>query len=199
MMDGIDLAHMRGETMAKASKGTTTTVQDEARKQRKKQAKQEAKLMLKVEQARKDVQKAQKKLTKAQANLEASNAQVQMLENKLTQLRSSQQDEQSSSGQWEGQPDESETLTVFTSEGAVPFIELPMMQTEMGSAASGEQAGSASQEWRPSEPTSNGSSAETEDKSVPSSEQEAESSDSGGETTRGRRHHQRATQNEENQ
>lgn len=197
-MDGIDLAQMRGEIMAKTSKGTATTVEDEARKQRKKQARQEAKLMLRVEQARKDVQKAEKKLTKAQANLEASNAQVQTLENKLTQLRSSQ-DAHNSSGQWEGQPEESETVTVFTSEGAVPFIELPMMQTEMGSAASSEQADSTAQEWRPSEPTSNGSSAETEDKSVPSSEQEAESSDSGGETTKGRRHHQRATQNEEKQ
>src|SRR5579883_1724690 len=104
MMDSIDLAHMRGEIMAKASKGTTTTVQDEARKQRKKQAKQEAKLMLKVEQA-------EKKLTKAQANLEASNAQVQMLENKLTQLRSSQQDAHDGSSQWEEQSDEHEALT----------------------------------------------------------------------------------------
>lgn len=184
--------------MAKASKGTTTTVQDEARKQRKKQAKQEAKLMLKVEQARKDVQKAEKKLTKAQANLEASNAQVQTLENKLAQLRSSHQDAQNGSGQWEAQSDEHEALTVFTSEGAVPFIELPIMQAEMDSAVSGEQAGSMNQEWGSNEPTANGSSAETEDKSVPSSEQEAESSDSGGETTKSRRH-QRATQNEENQ
>lgn len=184
--------------MAKASKGTTTTVQDEARKQRKKQAKQEAKLMLKVEQARKDVQKAEKKLTKAQANLEASNAQAQMLENKLEQLRSSHQDAHNGSGQWEEQTDEHETLTVFTSEGAVPFIELPIMQAEMDSAIIGEQADSMNQEWKQSESTSNGSSTEKEDKSVPSSEQEAESSDSGGETTRSRRH-QRATQNDESQ
>lgn len=165
--------------MAKASKGTVTDIQDETRKQRKKQAKQEAKLMLRLEQARKDVQKAEKKLTKAQANLEASNAHVRTLENKLTQLRSSEEDTRNGSGHTEAQSDEpgtlAETLTVFTADGAVPYIELPLLQTETSQIASDEQGDATDQEQKAQEPASNGFSSGAEDENISSSEQEAES------------------------
>ena len=161
--------------MAKASKGTATDVQDETRKQRKKQAKQEAKLMLRLEQARKDVQKAEKKLTKAQANLEARNAQVQTLENKLTQLRSSEKDTLNGSSLAEEQPDEQETLTAFTADGAVPYIELPLIQTETSQVASDEQGDASDQEQGTQEPTSNDFSSRAEDEHISSSEREVES------------------------
>ena len=162
--------------MAKASKGTATDVQDETRKQRKKQAKQEAKLMLRLEQARKDVQKAEKKLTKAQANLEARNAQVQTLENKLTQLRTSEKDTLNGSSQTETQPGEQEALTVFTTDGAVPYIELPLMQTEISPVASDEQEDSSDQEQETQEPAFNDFSSRSEDENIRSSEQGTESS-----------------------
>lgn len=180
--------------MAKTSKGTTTTPQDEARKQRKKQARQEAKLMLKLEQSRKGVQKAERKLTKAQSNLETSNAQLHTLENKLTQMRSSNQEARNGSSQQEVQPDEHETLTVFASEDVAPLT-----QVEMSSVATGEQTGSMDQQWSPTEPTNDSSPAETEDKSVPSSEQKAESSNARRATTRSRRQRQQSTQNKEDQ
>ncbi len=183
--------------MAKASKGDTTTVQDKTRKQRKKQARQEARLMLRLEQARKDVQKAEKKLEKAQANLEASSAQVETLENKLTQMRASNHnDAHNGSSQREVQADELGILTVFTTEGAVPFIELPITQAEISSTAVGEQADSMDQEWRPTEATVDSSPAETEAKSVPSSEQEAESAE---ETVENGWQHSRLEQSEDNQ
>jgi hypothetical protein len=64
------------------------------KKARKKLAKQEAKLMLKVEQARKDVQKAQDKATKAQTRLEDRQQRLQAVEEKLSALRTSSWEEQ---------------------------------------------------------------------------------------------------------
>ena len=64
---------------------------DEARRQRKKQAKQEAKTMLKIERAKKDVKKAQKKVARAQSNFDESQAYLHNLEEKLQQIRSPQE------------------------------------------------------------------------------------------------------------
>ena len=67
--------------MAKAkNQNTTTTSSTNTKKQRNKQAKQEAKVMLKIEAARQDVQKAERKVAKAQAHLEASHAHLRDLE-----------------------------------------------------------------------------------------------------------------------
>lgn len=59
------------------------------KKARKKLAKQEAKLMLKVEQARKDVQKAQDKAAKAQTRLEDRQQRLRAVEEKLSALHTS--------------------------------------------------------------------------------------------------------------
>ncbi|HLI06915.1 MAG TPA: hypothetical protein VKV40_10135 [Ktedonobacteraceae bacterium] len=64
------------------------------KKQRKKLVKQEAKLMLKVEQARKDVQKAQGKVAKAQAQLDNRQKRLQAVEEKLAAFRASDQERQ---------------------------------------------------------------------------------------------------------
>ena len=77
--------------MAKTSTANAALPQNETTKQRKKQAKREAKIMLKVEQAKKDMQRAEKKVTKAQANLESSHAYLRSLEEKLVNVRTSQQ------------------------------------------------------------------------------------------------------------
>lgn len=53
---------------------------DGTRKQRKKLAKREAKLMLALEQARGQVQKAEQKVTKAQAKLEKRSTRLHKLE-----------------------------------------------------------------------------------------------------------------------
>ena len=53
---------------------------DAARQQRKKQARREAKIMLKIERAKKDLQKAQKKLTQSRSNLETHQTHLSDLE-----------------------------------------------------------------------------------------------------------------------
>jgi len=68
---------------------TSTDQTDGTTKQRKKQARREAKAMLAVEQARASVEKAQGKLAKVQQRLEARLARLHTLENKLSELRSS--------------------------------------------------------------------------------------------------------------
>ncbi|MBA2396701.1 MAG: hypothetical protein H0V70_28585 [Ktedonobacteraceae bacterium] len=64
---------------------------DETRQQRKKQARKEAKTMLKIERAKKDVKKAQKKMTRAQSTFDESQAHLHDLEEKLQQIRSPQE------------------------------------------------------------------------------------------------------------
>jgi len=86
---------------------------DETKQQRKKQARQEAKTMLKIEQAKKGVKKAQKKVTRAQANFDESQAHLHNLEEKLQQIRSPQE------------PQAEETSTFQTS-----MDELPELQPE---------------------------------------------------------------------
>ncbi len=79
-------------------KKVTTSTQNDEKQKHKEQAKQEAKLMLKAEQAKKDVQKAEQKLVKAQTRLEDARTQQQTLEQKLAELRKPQQEEVSHNG-----------------------------------------------------------------------------------------------------
>jgi hypothetical protein len=84
---------------------------DETRRQRKKQARQEAKTMLKIERAKKDVKKAQKKVTRAQANVDESQTHLHNLEEKLQQIRSPQE------------PQAEEVPTSQTSPGELPELQ----------------------------------------------------------------------------
>jgi hypothetical protein len=99
------------------------------KKQRKKLVKQEAKLMLKVEQARKDVQKAQGKVAKAQAQLDDRQKRLQAVEEKLAALHTSDHEQQTgtsgsqqpqqSAQQETQQTAQQETGSVATTETAV--------------------------------------------------------------------------------
>jgi len=73
--------------MAKTTSDKPSTSAEEASKRRKKQARQEVKLMLEIEEANKDLKKAQKRQSKAQARLEARSAYVHTLETRLEELR----------------------------------------------------------------------------------------------------------------
>ncbi len=80
--------------MAKTQTAQPNTTQQKTDRQgRKKQAKREAKLMLKIEQAKKDVQKAEQRVARAQATLEGSRTQLRDLEQKLNEARASEQPE----------------------------------------------------------------------------------------------------------
>lgn len=80
--------------MAKTQTAKPNATQQKTDRQgRKKQAKREAKLMLKIEQAKKDVQKAEQKVARAQTNLEGSRTQLRDLEQKLNEARASEQPE----------------------------------------------------------------------------------------------------------
>ena len=85
-------SHKADEKKARAS------AQNDEKQKHKEQAKQEAKLMLKAEQAKRDVQKAEQKLAKAQARLEEARTQQQTLEQKLEELRTPQQEEVTHNG-----------------------------------------------------------------------------------------------------
>ncbi|GHO43852.1 hypothetical protein [Ktedonospora formicarum] len=63
---------------------------DEEKKQRKKLAKREARLMLQVEEARKDVKKSEQKAAKAQKRLEEYKQALYNLELQLRQIREKQ-------------------------------------------------------------------------------------------------------------
>ena len=105
---------------------TSTDQANGTQKQRKKQAKREARAMLAVEQAKANVEKAQRKLARAQERLESRNARLHTLENKLSELRSSshvsednatqyrmdEQSEQTSTGQNGATASEQETSSV---------------------------------------------------------------------------------------
>ena len=69
-------------------KKEATSSPDGTKKQRKKQAKQEAKTMLKLEQAKKNEQKAEKKITKMQERLETFRMRIHKFEAKLNEIRS---------------------------------------------------------------------------------------------------------------
>ena len=88
--------HASSQTSEKKSqqkKKASTSAQNDEKQRRKEQARQEAKLMLKAEQAKKDVQKAEQKLAKAQARLDAARTEQQTIEQKLAALRLSPQEE----------------------------------------------------------------------------------------------------------
>jgi len=68
-------------------KKNSTSKENTEKKQRKEQAKQEAKLMLKLEQAKGDVQKAEQKLAKAQKGLEEAQTQQYTIQDRLSTLR----------------------------------------------------------------------------------------------------------------
>ena len=77
----------------KASVNTSSAVSTgEVQKQRKKQAKREAKAMLAVEEGKAAVQTAEKKLAKAQARLEARTARLHTLEAHLAELHTSREE-----------------------------------------------------------------------------------------------------------
>jgi hypothetical protein len=73
--------------MAKTTSGTSSSSAGKASKQRKKQARREAKLMLEIEGAKMDLKKARKKQAQAQVRLEKRSATLQTLEVKLEELR----------------------------------------------------------------------------------------------------------------
>src|SRR5205814_9677407 len=75
--------------MAKKARDKLSTPAEEALKRQKKQARQEAKLMLEIEVAKKQLKNAQKKQSKAQTLVEAQSAYVQSLEARLAELRAS--------------------------------------------------------------------------------------------------------------
>lgn len=80
--------------MAKTlSNEAATSSPNGTKKQRKKQARQEAKAMLKLEQAKKNEQKAAKKTTKAQAQLEAYRMRIHKIEARLVEIRNPHHDE----------------------------------------------------------------------------------------------------------
>ncbi len=73
--------------------------QNDTKKNRKKQAKREAKMMLLLELARADVKRAEQKLAKAQSRLEEQREQVRKLETQLAQMRSQQSTDMSAPSQ----------------------------------------------------------------------------------------------------
>lgn len=75
--------------MAKTTQASKTSAQDDVLKKRKKSAKKEAKVMLRIEQAKKDVQKAEQKIQKAQDNLKTRTDHLHDLEESLHHLQTS--------------------------------------------------------------------------------------------------------------
>ena len=129
---------------------TSTDQANGTQKQRKKQAKREARAMLAVEQAKASVEKAQRKLAKAQQRLESRNARLHTLENNLSEMRSSShvsddnvlqygmngQSEQTSTEQNPAATNEQET-------SSVPAESQPYVKSEKDEASS-DAAGSTS-------------------------------------------------------
>ncbi|GER88283.1 hypothetical protein KDW_24450 [Dictyobacter vulcani] len=73
--------------MAKTTQVSKNSAQDDVLKKRKKSAKKEAKVMLRIEQAKKDVHKAEQKIQKAQDNLKTRTDHLHDLEESLHQLQ----------------------------------------------------------------------------------------------------------------
>ncbi len=82
--------------MVKVLNNEVAPSQGQGKKQRNKQAKREAKMMLKLEQARQNVEKAEQKVAKAQARLEARRTHLHTLENQMTEMRSAHQESEAS-------------------------------------------------------------------------------------------------------
>ena len=78
--------------MVKVLNNEVAPSQGQGKKQRNKQAKREAKMMLKLEQAKQDVQKAEQKVAKAQTRLEARRTHLRTLENQMAEMHSAHQE-----------------------------------------------------------------------------------------------------------
>ncbi len=102
-------------------KKNSTAKENSEKKQRKEQAKQEAKLMLKLEQAKGDVEKAEQKLTKAHKSLEEAQTQQHTLEDKLSTLRTPAQ----ATSHNAASPASDEVSTESTDSTQVPGIPVP--------------------------------------------------------------------------
>ncbi len=85
-----EAAHTAVQKKQHKEKEAHDAAQADEKTQRKEQAKQEAKLMLKIEEARQDVNKAEQKLAKAQVKLAEAQARQQELEDKLDKLHATQ-------------------------------------------------------------------------------------------------------------
>jgi hypothetical protein len=101
--------------MAKKASNKPSVTAEGALSRQKQLARQEAKLMLAIEEANKDLKKAQKKQAKAQALVEAQSAHVQTLEAKMAELRAPGQEPEivasPQSAELEYQQESSETGT----------------------------------------------------------------------------------------
>jgi len=123
---------------------TSTGQANGMQKQRKKQAKLEAKAMLAVEQAKANVEKAQRKFAKAQQRLESRVARLHTQENKLSELRSSSHESEGNVPQsgMNGQSGQNTTgqTTATSSEqetAAVPPGSQPHVMSEEDEATTG--------------------------------------------------------------
>ena len=83
--------------MTKKTNNTSAPVAEaNEQKKRKKQAKQEARMMLEIEEAKVRIQKAEKKLARAHVTLEARNTHLRTLETDLSDFRTSLEETEAS-------------------------------------------------------------------------------------------------------
>ena len=75
-----------------STKSSSPVAEVNEQKKRKQEARQEAKMMLEIEETKASIQKAEKKLAKAQAGLEARNAHLHTLEADLSEFRTSHEE-----------------------------------------------------------------------------------------------------------
>jgi hypothetical protein len=121
--------HQKEGNMAKTTSDKPSASAEEALKRRKKQARQEAKLMLAIEEANKDLKRAQKKQAKAQALVEAQSAQVQTLEAHMALLRAPGPEPemvappQSAELEYQQEPSETGSSTSTATEPAPSIVE----------------------------------------------------------------------------
>ena len=118
--------------------GAATTDAQETKKQRKKQARREAKLLLKLGQARDDVQKAEQKVAKAQARLEASRTHLRDLEAKVQEVHTPQGEAQPEmSNANNGQPENAttnQTSAPLTAKSSTPTNQVTSLPPAEGRA-----------------------------------------------------------------
>src|SRR6266550_3963114 len=106
----------------KSNKSSSPAEEVNEQKKRKQQAKQEAKMMLEIEETKASILKAEKKLAKAQAGLEARNAHLRTLEADLSEFRTSHEETEviapgSGFDHQTGQPELEEETEVSTQHG----------------------------------------------------------------------------------
>jgi chromosome segregation ATPase len=127
--------------MAKKATANDITSSPDQVKGRKKQAKREARLMLKLEQAKKALGKAEQKVAKAQSNLEARTERLHKIENRLAELRAEQNGSVGATAPEISVADQEQTLTAVT----VEEIITPVNDTG-GTAPEAEAASAPSEE-----------------------------------------------------